>query len=605
MKNSLGEIIYVGKAKVLKNRVRQYFQNSKSHSQKVKVMVKNIAEFEYIVTDSEMEALLLECNLIKKYSPKYNIALKDDKFYPFIKITTNEDFPRVYVTRNYAKDGNKYFGPYTNGTAVYEVINLIKKIFPLRTCKRVIEEGTEAIRPCLNYHIKLCTAPCGSRISKQEYFKMIEDIINILSGKDDKIIKELKAHMEVAAENLEFEKAAALRDKILSINAIVEKQKIFTSKEGDEDFIHVYSDEIHSCVQIFFVREGKITGREHFMFKDSANESVGGVLSQFITGFYGGTAQIPKNIYVPEVEDLELLEEFLTTKKGSKVWIKIPKIGDKKNILDMVANNAKIMMEQFKDKMLKEKEINNATLIELSETLGLEEVPMRIEAYDISNTQGMDSVGTMVVFEEGKAKNSDYRRFRIKTVEGANDYDSMREILTRRFTHGLEEIKAIQERNLEFSKGKFSVFPDLIMMDGGRGQVNVALQVLNQLGIQIPVCGMVKDDKHQTRGLIFNNEELLINKSSNIMQLITRIQDEVHRFAITYHRSLRDKRTLHSILEDIPRVGQKRRKALLIKFGNVENIKKASLEELLDTPGIDRKTAESIIAYFSTKDNVH
>jgi excinuclease ABC subunit C len=605
MKNSLGEIIYVGKAKVLKNRVRQYFQNSKSHSQKVKVMVKNIAEFEYIVTDSEMEALLLECNLIKKYSPKYNIALKDDKFYPFIKITTNEDFPRVYVTRNYAKDGNKYFGPYTNGTAVYEVINLIKKIFPLRTCKRVIEEGTEAIRPCLNYHIKLCTAPCGGCISKQEYFKMIEDIINILSGKDDKIIKELKAHMEVAAENLEFEKAAALRDKILSINAIVEKQKIFTSKEGDEDFIHVYSDEIHSCVQIFFVREGKITGREHFMFKDSANESVGGVLSQFITGFYGGTAQIPKNIYVPEVEDLELLEEFLTTKKGSKVWIKIPKIGDKKNILDMVANNAKIMMEQFKDKMLKEKEINNATLIELSETLGLEEVPMRIEAYDISNTQGMDSVGTMVVFEEGKAKNSDYRRFRIKTVEGANDYDSMREILTRRFTHGLEEIKAIQERNLEFSKGKFSVFPDLIMMDGGRGQVNVALQVLNQLGIQIPVCGMVKDDKHQTRGLIFNNEELLINKSSNIMQLITRIQDEVHRFAITYHRSLRDKRTLHSILEDIPRVGQKRRKALLIKFGNVENIKKASLEELLDTPGIDRKTAESIIAYFSTKDNVH
>lgn len=604
MKNSLGEIIYVGKAKVLKNRVRQYFQNSKSHSQKVRVMVKNIAEFEYIVTDSEMEALLLECNLIKKYSPKYNIALKDDKFYPFIKITTNEDFPRVYVTRNYAKDGNKYFGPYTNGTAVYEVINLIKKIFPLRTCKRVIEEGGEAVRPCLNYHIKLCNAPCGGYISKKEYSKMIEEIMNILSGKDDKIIKELKDNMEVAAENLEFEKAAALRDKILSINAIVEKQKIFTSKEGDEDFIHVYSDEIHSCVQIFFVREGKITGREHFMFKDSANESVGGVLSQFITGFYGGTAQIPKNIYVPEVEDLELLEEFLTAKKGSKVWIKTPKIGDKKNILDMVANNAKIMMEQFKDKMLKEKEINNVTLIELAEILGLEELPMRIEAYDISNTQGMDSVGTMVVFEEGKAKNSDYRRFRIKTVEGANDYDSMREILTRRFTHGLDEIKAIQERNLEFSKGKFSVFPDLIMMDGGRGQVNVALQVLNQFGIQIPVCGMVKDNKHQTRGLIFNNEELLINKSSNLMHLITRIQDEVHRFAITYHRSLRDKRTLHSILEDIPRIGQKRRKALLIKFGNVENIKKASLEELLDTPGIDKKAAESIIAYFSTKDNV-
>lgn len=600
MKNSLGEVIYVGKAKVLKNRVRQYFQNSKNHSTKVRAMVKNISEFEYIVTDSEMEALLLECNLIKKYSPKYNIALKDDKFYPFIKITTNEDFPRVYVTRNYAKDGNKYFGPYTNGTAVYEVIDLIKKTFPLRTCKRIILEGGEPTRPCLNYHIKLCNAPCGSYISKQKYGKIIEEIMNILNGKDDTAIKKLKSEMEEASENLEFEKAAALRDKIRSINVIVEKQKMFTAKQGDEDFIHVYSDEVHSCVQIFFVREGRVTGREHFMFKDSANESLGSILSEFITSFYGGTAQIPKHIYVPELEDLELLEEFLTVKRGSKVWLKIPKIGDKKDMLDMVGNNAKLMMNQFRDKMLKDKEINTTSLTELAEVLELEEFPRRIEAYDISNIQGVDSVGTMVVFEDGKAKNSDYRRFKIKTVQGANDYDSMREILSRRFSHGLEEIKSIQERNLEFSKGKFSVFPDLIMMDGGKGQVNIALEVLREYGIEIPVCGMVKDDKHNTRGLIYNNEELIIKRSSNLMHLITRMQDEVHRFAITYHRSLRDKRTLHSILEDIPRIGEKRRRALLMKFGNVENIKKATMEELLDTTGIDRRAAESIIKYFSS-----
>ncbi|SHK61195.1 Excinuclease ABC subunit C [Clostridium cavendishii DSM 21758] len=603
MKNNLGEVIYVGKAKVLKNRVRQYFQNSKNHSTKVRAMVKNIAEFEYIVTDSEMEALLLECNLIKKYSPKYNIALKDDKFYPFIKITTNEDFPRVYVTRNYAKDGNKYFGPYTNGTAVYEVIDLIKKTFPLRTCKRVILEGGEKTRPCLNYHIKLCDAPCGGLISKVEYGKMIETIISILTGKDDDIIKKFKVEMEKASEELEFEKAAMLRDKILSINTIVQKQKMFTAKDGDEDFINVYSDEVHSCVQIFFVREGKVTGREHFMFKDTATTGTANIITEFITSFYGGTAQIPKNIYVPEVEDIELLEAFLTAKRGSKVWLKIPKKGDKKDMLDMVYNNAKLMMEQFKDKMLKENEINNIALTELHNILELEEFPRRIEAYDISNIQGVDSVGTMVVFEDGKAKNSDYRRFKIKTVKGANDYDSMREILSRRFSHGIEEIKAIQERNLEFSKGKFSIFPDLILMDGGKGQINVALEVLKEYGIDIPVCGMVKDDKHNTRGLIYNNEELIIRRSSNLMHLITRIQDEVHRFAITYHRSLRDKRTLHSILEDIPYIGEKRRRALLIKFGNVENIKKANFDELMNTQGIDKKAAESIVKYFSGEGN--
>ncbi len=601
MKNSLGEVIYVGKAKVLKNRVRQYFQNSKNHSEKVRAMVKNIAEFEYIVTDSEMEALILECNLIKKYSPRYNIALKDDKFYPFIKITTNEDFPRVYVTRNFAKDGNRYFGPYTNGTAVYEVMGLIKKLFPLRTCKKAIVEGGEPTRACLNYHINLCKAPCAGYISKAEYWEMIDEIINILNGTDTSIIKNLKLEMEKAAEELEFEKAAKIRDRILAIELISEKQKMFTVKEGDEDFIDLYTDEKDGCAQVFFVREGKVTGREHFMIENISDDPVKEVISSFIASFYGGTAQIPKTIYVPEeIEDQELIEKFLTEKRGSKVWIKVPKKGDKKNLLDMVRNNAKIMLDQFKEKMVEEKELNKSALTELADVLGLDSLPARIEAYDISNIQGVDSVGTMVVFENGKAKNSDYRRFKIKSVKGPNDYESMREILSRRFSHGLEEVNKIKERNLEYSKGKFCIFPDLIMMDGGKGQVNIALEVLKDFGIEIPVCGLVKDHKHRTRGIIFNNEEILIRRGSGLMNLITRVQDEVHRYAITYHRSLRDKRTLHSILEDIPRIGEKRRRNLLMKFGSIDNIKKASMEELLDTPGIDKRAAESIKQYFSS-----
>lgn len=599
MKNNLGEIIYVGKAKNLKNRVRQYFRNSKNHSEKVRAMLKNIAEFEYIITDSEIEALILECNLIKKHSPKYNISLKDDKFYPFIKITTNEDFPRVFITRNFAKDGNKYFGPYTNGAAVYETINLIRKVFPIRTCKRSITEDGERTRPCLNFHINKCNAPCGGYVSKADYGKMINSVIDILNGKDKDVTKELKEKMEEAANNLEFEKAASYRDKILAIDTLVQKQKMFKITDEDEDFINIYSDEKDSCVQVFFLREGKVTGREHFMIENTSGEEESEVISKFIVSFYSGASKIPKNIYLPYVDDHDILEELLTIKRGSKVWIKIPKKGEKKSMLDMVKENAKITLQQFKDKILKEKEINKISLEELAQLLNLDDIPNRIEAYDISNIQGVDSVGSMIVFENGKAKNSDYRRFRIKTVKGANDYDSMREILARRFEHGLKEIKEIQERNLVFSNGKFSNFPDLIMMDGGKGQINIALEVLNKLGIEIPVCGLVKDDKHQTRGIIYNNEELIINRSSNLMQLIRRIQDEVHRFAITYHRSLRDKRTLHSILDDIPNIGAKRRKELLMKFGSVENVKKATLQELLDTPSIDKKAAKSIIEYFN------
>ena len=599
MKNSLGEVIYVGKAKILKNRVRQYFQSSKNHSTKVKAMVKNISEFEYIVTDSEMEALLLEGNLIKKYNPKYNIALKDDKFYPFIKITTNEDFPRVYVTRNFVKDGNKYFGPYTSSSSVYEVMELIKKNFPLRTCKRVIKEGGETTRPCLNYHLNLCKAPCSAYITKKDYKKIIDDIIDILNGKDLSLLNLLKKDMNKAAEDLDFEEAAKLRDRILAIESIISKQKMFILNYGEEDFIDLYSDGKDSCIQVFFVREGKVTGREHFMLEDTGDSLVEEVLSEFITRFYGGTAKIPKEIYVPKANDLELLEEYLSNKKGKKVSIKIPQKGVKKDMLNMVQENAKITLTQFKGKMIKDKEENKEALETLARELELDSIPERIEAYDISNIQGMDSVGSMVVFEKGKAKNSDYRRFKIKTIEGPNDYGSMEEILHRRFSHGLEEIKMIQNRNLEYSKGKFSVFPDLIMMDGGKGQINIALDILEKFNIEIPVCGLVKDDKHNTRGIIYNNKEILINKNSSVMKLVTRIQDEVHRFAITYHRTLRDNKSLYSVLDNIPKIGEKRRKNLLIKFGNIENIKKASMEELLDTPSIDKGAAQSIIDYFS------
>ncbi|WP_106058376.1 excinuclease ABC subunit UvrC [Clostridium vincentii] len=601
MKNSLGEIIYVGKAKILKNRVRQYFQNSKNHTEKVKSMVKNISEFEYIITDSEMEALILEGNLIKKHRPRYNIALKDDKFYPFIKVTTNEDFPRVYMTRTFVRDGNKYFGPYTNVAAVYETMNIIRKIFPIRTCRMSITEQMKPIRPCLNYHIKKCNAPCGGYISKEEYRKITDEIIDILNGKDNSVINGLKEEMKNASAELAFEKAAILRDKILAVNNLSEKQKVFKVVEGDEDFINLHKDEKDTCIQLFFMREGKITGTEHFIVENSAEELDGEIISQFISSFYSGIGKISKNIYVPSVEDKELLEEFLTIKSGTKVWLKIPQKGEKKSLLELVKSNAKLALEQFKNKILKEKEGNLIALQELQDKLKLEEAPYRIEAYDISNTQGVDSVGSMIVFEEGKAKNSDYRKFKIKTVKGSDDYSSMREILTRRFQHGLREIEEIKSRNLQFSKGKFSSFPDLIMMDGGKGQVNVALEVLSLLEIHIDVCGLVKDDKHQTRGIIFNNEEIIINRTSNLMQLIRRIQDEVHRFAITYHRAIRDKRTLKSILDDIPNVGEKRRISLLKKFGSVDNIKKASMEELLDTLSIDRKSADSIFRYFKEK----
>lgn len=601
MKNDLGEVIYVGKAKILKNRVRQYFQNSKNHTEKVKAMVKNIAEFEYIVTDSEMEALILECNLIKKYSPKYNIVLKDDKYYPFIKITVNEEFPRVFVTRNYANDGSKYFGPYTDAKAVYFVMDLIGKIFTIRTCKKAIKEYGRKDRPCLNYHIGKCSAPCAGKIDKKKYNDIIDNIIELLKGKNKNILEELKMKMEKAAQNLEFEKAAVFRDKIEAVNKIAEKQKIVSNRFNNEDFINLYKDENDTCVQIFFSRNGKIIGRESFMFDNTADIMDEILISDFLKSFYGGTAFVPKNIYVPAINDVEIIENWLSLKSNSKINIKIPQKGEKFKVLQMVKSNAKITLEQFKLKIKQDKESNKIALNELKQLLQLDEIPHRIEAYDISNLMGMDSVGSMVVFEYGKPKNSDYRRFKIKTVEGANDYDSMKEIIERRFVHGFEEINKIKDNNIELALGKFCVFPDLILMDGGKGQVNAALDILNKLSLQIPVCGMVKDDKHRTRGLIYNNIELPIKKNSKSMHLITRIQDEVHRFAITYHRTLRNKKTLLSVLETIPNIGSKRRIELLKKFGSIENIKNASKEELLETPRMTVKSVEAVMEYFREK----
>ncbi|AUM97164.1 excinuclease ABC subunit UvrC [Clostridium botulinum] len=598
MKNNLGEIIYVGKAKVLKNRVRQYFQKSQKHSEKVKAMVKNIEEFEYIITDSEMEALILECNLIKKYRPKYNILLKDDKHYPFIKVTLSEDFPRVISTRKVTKDGSKYFGPYVDGNSVKDIIELIKKTFPIRTCKKNIVEGAKPIRPCLNYQIGLCKAPCAQYINKSDYREIIDDVIKLLSGKQLDIVENFKINMEKAAENLEFEKAAMLRDKINVIEKIGEKQKIILNNFDNEDYISLYSDEKDTCFQVFFLRNGKIVGREHFIIEDTFDTNSSTLISNFLKEFYGGTAYIPKIIYVPDVEDRELLEQWLTLKKENKSTIKVPIKGEKKNILDLVQKNARTTLENFKLKYLQEKALYDNVLKDLKNILNLKEEPIRIEAFDISNIQGFDSVGSMVVFEKGRAKPSDYRRFKINTVKGADDYKSMKEILTRRFQHGLSEIKAIQDRKLNFSSGKFSVFPDLILMDGGKGQVNIALEVLNSFNINIPVCGMVKDNKHRTRGLIYNGEEIIINKYGSVMKFITRVQDEVHRFAISYHRSLRGKNSFHSLLDDIPNIGEKRKKDLLFNFKSIDNIKKATYEELLSIPSMDKKSAESVLKFF-------
>lgn len=598
MKNSLGEIIYIGKAKILKNRVKSYFQNSKNHAAKVKAMVSNVYEFEYIITNSEIEALILECNLIKKYRPKYNILLKDDKQYPFIKITVNEEFPRVLKTRKVVKDGSKYFGPYTDVTALNETLEIIKNNFFVRSCSRIIKEGIYDKRPCLNYSIGLCKAPCVGKINREDYKNIIDDIIRLLNGDNTNIVNSLKNTMDKLSDELEFEKAAKIRDRIKSIEKVASKQNIITNNFKDEDFIAVFSDEKDSAVYVLMYREGKVIGKDSFIIENTEGEETSEIIEDFLAQYYKTADFIPSSVYVEDIGDKELLEQYLSTIKEGKVNIKLPVKGDKKTIINMTKANAKLTINQFKLKLLKDKEEDKNALIELKELLNLLEIPRRIESYDISNIFGMDSVGSMVVFQNGKPSNRDYRRFKIKDVIGPNDYKSMEEIIARRFKRGIEETKLISENLKSYGEGKFSFFPDLIIMDGGKGQVSSAEKVLKSMSINIPVCGLIKDDKHNTRGLIYNNNEVSLYKGSELFKLLERIQDEVHRFAISYHRSLRDKKMVSSVLDNIPQIGLKRRKELLKKFKSIDNIKQAKYEDLIDTPLIDRRAAEEILKYF-------
>ena len=579
MKNEKEEIIYVGKAVNLKNRVRQYFQSSKNQLPKVQAMVQHIKEFEYIITDSELEALLLECNLIKKYRPFYNVLLKDDKAYPYIKIT-NEAFPRILMTRKMQKDKAKYFGPITDAFAVKETIDTIHKLWPIRKCKRNLPKDIGKDRPCLHYHIGQCSAPCDGKISQQQYQKMIEQAEQFIHGKHEQIIKKMEKEMYQASENMEFEKAAALRDKILSVKSIAQKQKMANTGLGDCDVAAFVRAHDEGLAQMFFIRGGKMTGREQYRLHSVENRTRSEVMTEFIKQFYSGTAFVPKEILLQEEivpEEKALLEQFLAEKRGSKVLFTVPKKGEKQKLVDLAWKNAMISFEQFGERLKREEQRTIGAMKEIQDVLGLPDKLERVEAYDISNTQGFESVGAMVVFENGKAKHSDYRKFKIKTVVGPNDFASMQEVITRRFQHGVKE-------RMEGKEGNFSRMPDLILMDGGVIQVHAAQEVLSSFGMDIPVCGMIKDEKHRTRGIIFQEQEILLPPHSEGFKLLTRIQDEVHRFAIEYHRKLREEKAFHSVLDDIANIGKVRKKALLQKFGTIEAIAKAEVEELLTVP---------------------
>ncbi len=597
MKDVKKEIIYVGKAKNLKKRVRQYFQSSRNQSPKVNALVRNIKEFEHIIVDNEVEALILEANLIKKHRPKYNILLRDDKQYPYIKITTNEKFPRVLKTRKVLKDGAKYFGPYPNGYAVNDTLEIIRNLYPIRTCKLNLDKIPANDRPCLNYYIGRCLAPCQGYVKEEEYNLMIDEIIMFLNGREEHLVKVIEEKMEKAAKDLDFEKAAKYRDQINSLNLILEKQKIVSTSLVDRDVIGMSKGIEDVCIQIFFIRAGKIVGREHFILSDVALEDRGEILSSFIKQFYLGTAYVPKEIFVEkEFKDMEVVAEWLREKRGSKVTIHVPKRGEKSELMEMVRKNASDTLKHYGDKIKIKQKKSKDILKELQSILQLEELPYRIEAFDISNIQGVEPVGSMVVFENGIPKKSDYRRFKIRTVIGPDDYGSIEEVVSRRFKRGLKEKELIKKRSID--TGGFSTFPNLVMMDGGKGQVNVAKKVLEELNINVSVCGIVKDDYHSTRGIIFNNEEINISKNSEIFKLITRIQDEAHRFAISYHRSLRSKKMFKSVLDNIEGVGEKRKKSLLRHFGSVDNIKKASIEELIQAESINKKVAKNVYNFF-------
>lgn len=591
-------IIYVGKAISLKNRVRQYFQKSRNLGIKKEQMVEQIERFEYIVTDSELEALVLESNLIKEHKPKYNTMLKDDKNYPFIKVTTGEEFPRIMTARSMKKDKSKYFGPYTSAGAVKDVIELTRKLYHLRTCSRVLPRDIGKERPCLYYHIKQCYGPCQGYVSKEAYKEQIDALLEFLNGNHKTVLKDLEEKMYQASEEMRFEDAAQYRDLIQSVERIGEKQKITDHPGEDKDIIAMAEEGLDAVVQVFFVRDGKLIGRDHFYMKTVPGDTRSMILSSFLKQFYAGTPFIPREIMIQdEIEDQDLIAQWLETRKGKKVRIVVPKKGTKEKLVEMAYQNAKLVLRQDKERIKREEGRTIGAVKEISQLLGMENIN-RIEAFDISNISGFQSVGSMIVYEKGKPKRSDYRKFRIKSVKGPNDYASMEEVLTRRFVHGMNEQEERENRQLEQDYGSFTRFPDLIMMDGGRGQVNIALEVLAKLNLDIPVCGMVKDDKHRTRGLYFQNEEIPIARDSEGFKLITRIQDEAHRFAIEYHRSLRSKGQVHSVLDDIPGIGPARRKALMKHFKGLEGMKEASVEELSQIESMNEKAARQVFEFF-------
>lgn len=602
MHDAKDAIIYIGKAVSLRKRVHQYFQKSHDEGIKKAQMVKQIARFEYIITDSELEALVLECNLIKEHRPKYNTMLRDDKTYPYIRVTLGDDFPRVLFSRQQKKDKSRYFGPYTSAGAVKDTIELINKIYRLRTCSRKLPRDTGKERPCLNYHIHQCMGPCQAYISKEEYKKLVDGAIEFLNGNYTLILKSLQEKMMEASENMDFEKAIEYRELLKSVKQVAQKQKITHTDGEDKDIIALASDDRDAVVQVFFIRDGKLIGRDHFYVKIGNEDTGSQILTTFIKQFYSGTPYVPKEIMLPEdIEEHEVLADWLAGRRGSKVYIRVPVKGMKERLVELAQKNAELVLSQDKEKIKREEGRTIGALKEIEKLLNMENL-QRVEAFDISNINGFETVGSMIVYEKGKPKRSDYRKFKLKTVTGPDDYASMYEVLTRRFTHGMKEQTALAEKELTEEYGSFTRFPDLIMMDGGRGQVNIALRVLDELRLNIPVCGMVKDDNHRTRGLYYHNEEIPIDRGSEGFKLITRIQDEAHRFAIEYHRSLRSKEQVHSILDDIPGIGAARRKALMKKYQSLEAIKNASIEDLADTDSMNEQAAKKVYDFFRDKE---
>ncbi|MDY5774409.1 MAG: excinuclease ABC subunit UvrC [Lachnospiraceae bacterium] len=591
-------IIYVGKAVKLRNRVRQYFRPSHNEGIKKDQMVKQIARFEYIITDSELEALILECNLIKEHRPKYNTMLRDDKTYPYIKVTLGEEFPRVLFCRQIKKDKSKYFGPYTSATAVKDTIDLLHKLYQIRTCNRKLPKDIGKERPCLNYHIHQCQAPCQGYITKEEYAQNIEHVLEFLNGNYQGILKELEEKMQKASQEMEFEKAIEYRELLNSVRAVAQKQKITNTDGEDKDIIAMAKDDRDAVVQVFFIRGGKLIGRDHFYLRIGNEETESAILTTFLKQFYAGTPYIPKELMLQsQVEEPEVIAEWLSKRKGQKVYIRIPQKGSKERLVELAKKNAELVLSQDKERMKREEGRTIGAMKEIAALLGMEEIK-RVEAFDISNTSGFESVGSMIVYEKGKPKRSDYRKFKLRTVQGPDDYASMYEVLTRRFRHGLQEQQELEDGSQEL--GNFNRFPDLLMMDGGKGQVNIALAVLEELHLDIPVCGMVKDDNHRTRGLYYQNEEIPMDKNSEGFRLITRIQDEAHRFAIEYHRSLRSKSQVHSVLDDIPEIGAARRKALMRNFDSIDDIRNAKIEELEAVESMNRRSAEAVYKFFHT-----